>query len=488
MTTLEHHFSRFREGIVGIDQTFTTPDGEKRIVYADWIASGRLYRPIEQTMCERFGPFVGNTHSEASVTGTTMTHAYHRAREVIKKHVNAADSDCLVMCGAGMTGAINKLQRILGLRVPEQFADLVHLADADRPVVFVTHMEHHSNQTTWLETIADVVVIPSDDQGLVCCVQFEKTLQNYLDRPNKIGAFSACSNVTGIRVPYYELSKIIHRYGGISVVDFAASAPYDDINMHPSDPEACLDAIVFSPHKFLGGPGSSGVLVFADHLYKLKVPDQPGGGTVNWTNPWGDRSYFQNIEAREDGGTPAFLQTIRASLAIRLKEELDVQKIRSREEILVNKVMDELEKIPGLHILAGEHRDRIGAISFYVDGMHYNLIVKLLNDKFGVQVRGGCSCAGTYGHFLLHVDRQHSKSITDKIDRGDLSEKPGWVRLSLHPVMTDEEVDFTIDAIKKVVAHAKDWERSYEYHPEVNEYFCRAGEAVQPVEDWFEVS
>ncbi len=484
---MENRFKKYRDHIVGADQEFESPEGRHKILYADWIASGRLYRPIEEAMANRFGPFVGNTHSESSVTGVTMTRAYHMAREVIKKHVNAAPSDCLVMCGAGMTGAINKLQRILGLRIPESFANRLQASDMEKPVVFVTHMEHHSNQTTWLETLADVVVIPCDDKGLVCQQQFRKVLEEYKDRQTKIGAFTACSNVTGIRVDYYGLSKLIHGYGGISIIDFAASAPYDEIDMHPEDPACRLDAIVFSPHKFLGGPGSSGVLVFSDELYKLSVPDQPGGGTVAWTNPWGGRSYFDDIEAREDGGTPAFLQTIRAALAIQLKQEMGTENIHAREKQLVNRAMDQLEKVKGLHILAGEHRDRIGAISFYVDDLHYNLIVKLLNDRFGIQVRGGCSCAGTYGHFLLNVSEEYSNSITAMIDGGDLSQKPGWVRLSIHPVMTNDEVDDICDAIKAVVENHERWSEDYHYSPEANEFYHISKESGPDIADWFAI-
>ena len=262
----------------------------------------------------------------------------------------------------------------------------------------------------------------------------------------------------------------MHEHGGLCFIDFAASAPYVEMDMHPKDPLEKLDAIFFSPHKFLGGPGSSGVLIFDSNLYHNKIPDQPGGGTVDWTNPWGRFRFSQDIEIREDGGTPGFLQAIKAALAIRLKEKMGIDKILEREEEIVRIVFIELNKIPGLHILAPQIEDRLGIFSFYVDRIHYNLIVKLLNDRFGVQVRGGCSCAGTYGHFLLHVTPQESRHITDKIDHGDLSEKPGWVRMSIHPTMTNDEVYYITDAIKQIAGNIEKWEKDYTYSSQTNEF------------------
>jgi selenocysteine lyase/cysteine desulfurase len=261
-----------------------------------------------------------------------------------------------------------------------------------------------------------------------------------------------------------------------------------DIDMHPADPAERLDAITFSPHKFLGGPGSPGVLVFDSKLYTLKSPDQPGGGTVLWTNPWGKYAFIPDVEAREDGGTPAFLQAIKAALAIQLKEAMGTQNIRRREEQLVSRLFEGLRRIPHLHILAGHVEDRLGIFSFYLDDIHYNLAVKLLNDRFGIQVRGGCSCAGTYGHYLLHVSRFQSKRITDQIDAGDLTHKPGWVRLSVHPTMLDEEVDFLIDAVRQLQEHASEWGADYRHDPHTNEFRHMAGDGwmQKRVESWFE--
>ncbi len=488
--SLEQYFEPFRQQIVGQEQYFDTPYGRRRILYADWTASGRLYGPIEKALSERFGPFVGNTHTETSVTGTSMTKAYHEARQLIKKHVNAASDDVLITACSGMTRVINKLQRILGLRIPEQVEPYYTLPDAERPVVFITHMEHHSNHTSWLETIADVEWLPPDARGLVDPVHLEQALEKYKDRPLKIGAFTACSNVTGIDTPYYNLARIMHRPGGHCYDDCAATGPYVDIDMHPADPEARLDAIYFSPHKFLGGPGSAAVLVFNAALYKNRVPDLPGGGTVNWTNPWGEHSYIDDIEMREDGGTPAFLQTIKTALAIRLKEEIGTQAMLAREHELLSKALPALRRIPGLHVLADPIDERLGIISFYVDDIHYNLLVRLLNDRFGIQVRGGCSCAGTYGHYLLHVTYDYSHRITQMIEDGDLSAKPGWVRLSLHPTMTDAELDFILDALAETVANIEAWSADYQYDKEINEFIHRhvPDTTDAMVSEWFDIS
>lgn len=488
VTALETFFDAFRRHIVGYDQEFETPFGRKRLVYADWTASGRLYGPVEERLSHVIGPFVGNTHSESSQTGTAMTLAYQEARQIIRRHVHAGPEDCVVVAGFGMTAVVNKLQRILGLRVPERFLPRLQLAERERPVVFVTHMEHHSNHTSWLETVAHVEVIRPTGEGLVDEAHLEMLLERYRDRPLKIGSFTACSNVTGIRTPYHRLARIMHEHGGYCFVDFAASAPYVEIDMHPPDPMEKLDAIFLSPHKFLGGPGSPGIMVFDRALYANRVPDQPGGGTVSWTNPWGQHHYVDDIEAREDGGTPGFLQTMRAALAIRLKEQMGPDRMQQREAELLATAFPALRRIAGLHLLAGHIEARIPILSFYVEGVHYNLMVKLLNDRFGIQVRGGCSCAGTYGHYLLHVDRARSKYITDHIDSGDLSVKPGWVRISLHPTTTDAELDYLLDAVAETVRHAATWQADYTYDPHTNEFHHRrAADAARSIRQWFDL-
>jgi len=488
MDDLDRHFAPFRANTIGADATVHTPYGEQPLVYADWTASGRLYRPIEQAIAERFGPYVGNTHSESSATGRAMTLAYHEAHARIKRHVHASDDDVVLTYGAGMTGAINKLQRILGLKAPESLRRYVTLAPEERPVVLVTHLEHHSNQTSWYETIAEVVVVPPDAEGLVDLAALDAALVRYRERPLVIGAFSACSNVTGAMPPYQEMARRVHRAGGIVIVDFAASAPYVTIDMHPAgDPEAALDAVIFSPHKFLGGPGSSGILVFNKALYHNTVPDEAGGGTVAWTNPWGEYAFLPDIEAREDAGTPGFLQAIRAALAISLKEAMGVEAMQQREEAIVEYAMDRLLATPGVRVLAPTVRHRLAIFSFYIEQLHYNLVVRLLNDRFGVQARGGCSCAGTYGHYLLHVDPTRSKAITDRIDQGDLSEKPGWVRISFHPMTTMAEVRYVVDAVEAIAREGAVWAADYEYSAQSNEYAHR--EAVDElggmVSGWF---
>lgn len=468
--SLEKYFEKFRKNIIGQDQEFISPFGKRRILYTDWTASGRLYRPIEERIMNDLGPYVANTHTETSITGSVMTSAYHHALKGIKKHVNASDDDVIISAGAGMTNVITKFQRILGLKINEKFKPKVILKTEDVPVVFITHMEHHSNQTSWLETICDVEVIGRISDGEIDLKSLESLLEKHKDRKMKIASVTAASNVTGITTPYHQIASIMHQHEGYCFVDFACSAPYVDIDMHPSNEQEKLDAVFFSPHKFLGGPGSTGILIFCKDLYKNKVPDSPGGGTVDWTNPWGEHQYVDNIEAREDGGTPAFLQTIKAYFSIMLKEEMGVENILRREHEIVQELWSAFEKIPNLHLLAPTFPDRLGILSFYVDRTHHNLIVKLLNDHYGIQVRGGCSCAGTYGHLLLDVTLEQSHKITDMIDAGDLSLKPGWIRLSIHPTMSSEEVKFVIKAVTDVVTNVSELEKDYEYDVAINDY------------------
>lgn len=474
MALFEKHFSRFRRNIIGIDATYRSPFGVQKILYADWIASGRLYKPIEEKITGDFGPYVGNTHTETSYAGSHTTHCYHLAQKKIKQHVNAGPNDVIITAGSGMTTVVNKLQRILGLKGCGKLINRNCLRDMEKPVVFITHMEHHSNQTSWYETIADVVLVEPDKDLLVDPGSLREQLEKYSDRKFKIGAFTACSNVTGIATPYHKLASIMHEHGGVCFVDFAASAPYADINMHPDDPMEKLDAIYFSPHKFLGGPGSSGVLIFDTSLYNNEIPDDSGGGTVDWTNPWGKYKYVDDIEAREDGGTPGFMQAIRTALAIELKNSMDTWMIRQREDEIVDQMFGILRKIEGIRILADNVEDRIAVFSFYHPDIHYNLFVKLLNDKYGIQVRGGCACAGTYGHFLLEVSHEKSREITDMINHGDLSTKPGWVRISLHPTTTGTEIKYIGEAIRDIVNNIDTLSAGYKYEIKKNEFIHKS--------------
>lgn len=472
---MESHFNHFRDNIVGVNKEFETPYGIKKLIYADWTASGRLYAPIEQRMLET-GELLGNTHSPTTITGRTMTILYDSAKNVIKNHVNAGNSYALIPAGSGMTGAVNKFQRILGLKLHEHFKNMITIPENDKPVVFITHMEHHSNQTSWLETICDVVIIDPDDNGNVNLTHFAELLETYKERKLKIASVTACSNVTGAKSPYKTIAKMIHREGGFCFVDFACSAPYVQIDMRPDDNEEKLDAIFFSPHKFLGGPGTSGILIFDKELYHNSIPDNPGGGTVAWTNPWGEHMYHDDIESREDGGTPPFMQVIKTAMCVRLKENMNVSKILEREKEIINYIFERFDKLVNVHLLADNIRDRLGVFSFYIDGLHHDLGVKMFNDRFGIQMRSGCSCAGTYGHYLLHINRERSKEIIQKINNRNYFIKPGWIRMSIHPSMTNTEITEIMDAIELMSNNFNEWSKDYEYNQDQNMFVHRTNE------------
>jgi len=490
MSKLEEHFAQFRKNIIGDDIEFETPFGIKKMIYADWIASGRLYRPVEERMTNVIGPNVGNTHTETTESGTLMTNAYHAANNIIKKHVGANDNDVLITAGSGMTAVVNKLQRILGLRNCAKFTEGRDcIVKQGQPVVFITHMEHHSNHTSWLETIAKVIVLKPDADNNVDKNELIKQLEIHKDSIMKIGSFTGGSNVTGVIPPYFEMAEIMHKHGGIAMVDFAGSAPYIDMNMHPENPLQSLDAIFFSPHKFLGGPGSSGVVIFSKKLYKKEVPDNPGGGTVEWTDPWGGHKYYDDIELREDGGTPGFLQAIRIAYAIKVKDQLDTSLIAKRESELIKIAFDGFLKIKGIHILADNVTERLGVFSFWFEDIHFNLMVKLLNDRYGIQVRGGCACAGTYGHFLLNVTPEESQRIVERISSGDLSNKPGFVRVSLHPTMTNAELKYIISAVNDISINHIEWVKDYNYNNRTNEFTHKNAniDFKNRIEEWFKL-
>lgn len=469
------NFDEIRKNIVGLGQSFDTPFGGFEMIYADWIASGRLYGPIEDAISNKFGPWVANTHSYSNKTGSLMTTAYSQAKQIIRDHVNANENDMLVLTGSGMTGGVIRLQQILGLCVQK---DNVQVAENDRPVVFITHMEHHSHHVSWMETIADVVIVPPGKDLTIDLGLLQEEIDKYKDRKLKIGAFTAGSNVTGVITPIHEMAEVMHNNGGYCFVDYAATAPYVPMDMHPKNELQVLDAIYFSPHKFLGGPGACGVMLFNKRMYGGKSC-VPGGGNVTWTNPWGEYGFTSNDEAKEDGGTPGFLQAIRAALAIRLKEKMGVEQIEKREEELVAKAFDRLNRIDGVKIVGEQKSKRVGVVSFNIDDIHYNAVVRIMNDRFGVQIRGGWACASTYCHYLFELGSSQSKRLTDGIDNQNLTGKPGWARMSLHPTMTDEELEYALDAIEFIASNKEELKNDYVYDIKSNDFTLQK----QAVED-----
>ncbi|MBU2914612.1 aminotransferase class V-fold PLP-dependent enzyme [Reichenbachiella agariperforans] len=470
-------FDEIRKNIVGWDQCFDTAYGRQQMIYADWVAGGRLYRPIEDIMVEQVGPWVANTHSYSNRTGSQMTAAYQDARKHIKSHVGAKDTDILVTTGSGMTGAVHRLIQIMKLdQLDEQ------------PVILMSHMEHHSHQVAWIAAGAEVVIVAPNDQAEIDLSQWESALKNYEGCKTLIGAFTAGSNVTGILTPVHALARLIHRYGGQCFVDYAATAPYVEMNMHPSHEEEKLDAIYFSPHKFLGGPGACGVLLMDEKLYH-GVSSVPGGGNVTWTKPAGGYGISTDPETKEDGGTPAFLQTIRAALAIRLKEKMDVKRIEAREKELLKDAISGLQAITGVQIIGGLTAERIGVVSFNLLGIHYNAVVRMLNDRFGVQVRGGWACASTYVHYLFGIDQKQSDVMTGQIDQRNLTDKPGFVRLSLHPTMTDQELAKVLEGVAYIATHKETLIQDYVYDQKTNDFALKGSEAVdqQQVDSWFKL-
>ncbi|TXR53626.1 aminotransferase class V-fold PLP-dependent enzyme [Reinekea thalattae] len=418
-------------------------------IYADWTAGGKLYRPIEQRLVDVAGSVMANTHTRSSYSGRQMTALVEQAKQKIKQHVNALEQDILLNVGFGMTAALAKLIRILGLSCHESHKNLIAAHMENRPVVYMTHREHHSNQVMWQQSLAQVRIIPMLEGDDIDLQWLRDDLQKLPANTRIIASVTAASNVTGIKTPYREIAKIMHQAGGVCFVDFAASAPYVEIDMHPNEEER-LDAIFFSPHKFLGGPGSSGVLVFNESLYANKVPDVPGGGTVVWTDPWGGQRYINDIEERESGGTPGILQVLKTALAIQLKEEMGVSAMAQREAVLNKRLFDRVDQIANVRVLSGHQRERLSVFSLVFSNLDYRKAVVALSERYAIETRGGYTCAGTYSHYLLDIDKARSNSISQYLSQDSSYLKPGWVRVSLHPMMTNEQVDSIADAIAAV--------------------------------------
>jgi selenocysteine lyase/cysteine desulfurase len=444
-----------RSSVIGRDEVVDGPFGPRRVTYADYTASGRSLSFIEDYIRDAVLPLYANTHTESSGTGLQTTHFREEAREIIRRCVGASDDHAIVFCGSGTTGAVNKLIDVLGIRIPSNLEDKYSLSDHvpadERPVIFIGPYEHHSNELPWRESVADVIPIDEDADGHVDLDHLERELVRFADRPLKIGSFSAASNVTGITTATAEVATLLHDHGALSFWDFAAAAPYVAIRMgSPEEGPDYKDAIFISPHKMIGGPGTPGLLIARRELFSNRVPAVPGGGTVAYVNP-DDHRYFDDIEHREEGGTPAIVESIRAGLVFQLKEAVGADAIRGKEESFIRRAITSWEQNANIDVLGNHEADRLSIVSFVVRHdnryLHHNFVVALLNDLFGIQSRGGCSCAGPYGHRLLGIDLDTSHEFEREVARGCEGIKPGWVRVNFNYFISEAVFEFILAAV-----------------------------------------
>lgn len=441
--------ARLRGGLIGNGARFDAGCGPQSLLYADYVASGRALRQVEDFVAENVLPWYANSHTEASYCGGTMTRLREEARGVIADLVGAGTDCHVVFTGSGATSGINRIVRLLEVET--------RIANGDRVVVLSGPYEHHSNILPWRESGARVVEIAEAEHGGVDLADLDEALARARGAELVIGSFSAASNVTGIVTDIDDVTRRLKAAGAVAIWDYAAGAPYLPMDM--GDGDTAKDAIVLSPHKFPGGPGASGVMVVRDSIVRRTTPTLPGGGSVSFVSPWG-HAYSARVEAREEAGTPNVVGDIRAALVMLVKDAVGVHAILEREEALRQRAVERWTQAPGIRLLGQKPgMTALPIFSFQVVDaagglVHHQMFTRMLSDMWGIQVRGGCACAGPYAHRLLGLDDTASQALFLRLGAGHELEKPGWVRLNFSYLHSDAEAERILDAVAELAGTA----------------------------------
>lgn len=440
--------ARFRRDIVGIDKKVPLAGGGyASYVNLDNAASTPVLRPVLDKVIE-FMDWYSSVHRGTGFKSQVSTHVYDEAHEVVGSFVKADLSSNCVIFVKNATEAVNKVSYRLGL--------------AKGDLVLTTMMEHHSNDLPWRSKAA-AVYAGVDRRGALDLDDLETKLRQY-GRRIKLVSVSGASNVTGFKNDVGSIAAIAHRAGVPILVDGAQLVPHSPVDIKPDDHPEHIDYLVFSAHKMYA-PFGTGVLIGPKRTFLTGAPEYTGGGTVNIVTP--ETVEWAGLPDREEAGSPNVVGAVALASAIQYLQRQGMRNIENHERTVTSYALKRLGEVKGLRVYGetdpNRTGNRVGVITFNLDGIPHGLVAAALAWEGGIAVRNGCFCAQPYMLHLLGLNPQQLSRLIHKKRAGDLSGIPGMVRVSLAAYNNKKDIDRLIECLEKIKTMSRSGELAKRY-------------------------